>query len=714
MTKLYGPLSYLGDAVLLSYSGCFFSRSRVAALFFMAATFVYPAEGLCGLCSVLAAIGIALLLGFDRALIRNGLYSISPLAVGLAAAFRFEITPSFIPFWLLAVVLTVLLVAAFAAAFEPTFALPQLSLSFVCVTVLMYLAAVYFVFLPTRVHNFMPRTLSMYLPHMRSVDGYLRALAATFFRGDSLSGALVFAGLLFASRISAVLSVIGFAAGSFAYSHIGGNPYDVGLAFTGLNFVFCAISLGGIFCVPSYSSYLLALVSTAVCALVSAGAYAVLNPLGIYIFSIPYLVIMFIFLPALRARAENRLPERVAYPADSPEDNLHIAQVWRLREGVVAERSFRLPFMGPWRVTQGFNGRHTHRDIWRSALDFSLAPEKGDTGAGMTAAGPYGMPVIAPRSGTVAAITEHLPDNAAGEMDAINNWGNFASIRHDDGQYSLVAHLKQGSLRVRPGDSVKAGEVIAACGNSGRSPVPHLHFQVQKTPLPGGETTGFTFVRYLLRGDDCVLRERAVPSEDEVVENPVYSPAMRSAVSFSSDASYRFIVDSRSGRREETLSGGVDLYGWTFLESLHDGSRLYFYYLDEMFFAGYCSARPGSLVWALFAAVSSVPLIEQRSVRWTDRLPLHHFYRSAARPAVEMLLPFMPGTSVLARRTFFDSAETGAVVGIATEMSGPTLSSMGALRIEAVFSGEGISTLSLAEDGVVSLSAKRVAAALSF
>jgi len=57
--------------------------------------------------------------------------------------------------------------------------------------------------------------------------------------------------------------------------------------------------------------------------------------------------------------------------------------------------------------------------------------------------------------------------------------GNYLILRLQDGSHMLYAHLRQGSLRVSPGSRVLAGEVIAECGNSGNSTMPHLHIQRQ-------------------------------------------------------------------------------------------------------------------------------------------------------------------------------------------------------------------------------------------
>jgi len=51
----------------------------------------------------------------------------------------------------------------------------------------------------------------------------------------------------------------------------------------------------------------------------------------------------------------------------------------------------------------------------------------------------------------------------------------------DGGPVVLLAHLRRGSIRVAVGDPVRAGDVLAQCGNSGNSTQPHLHLQVSSS-----------------------------------------------------------------------------------------------------------------------------------------------------------------------------------------------------------------------------------------
>jgi murein DD-endopeptidase MepM/ murein hydrolase activator NlpD len=62
--------------------------------------------------------------------------------------------------------------------------------------------------------------------------------------------------------------------------------------------------------------------------------------------------------------------------------------------------------------------------------------------------------------------------------------GNHIVQDLGDGNYALYAHVQTGSVRVKPGDQLSSGQVIALLGNTGNSDAPHLHFHVMSTPDP--------------------------------------------------------------------------------------------------------------------------------------------------------------------------------------------------------------------------------------
>lgn len=60
--------------------------------------------------------------------------------------------------------------------------------------------------------------------------------------------------------------------------------------------------------------------------------------------------------------------------------------------------------------------------------------------------------------------------------------GNHVILGLGDGTYAVYAHARRGSLRVKAGDTVRAGQQIARCGNSGNSSEPHLHVHLMDSP----------------------------------------------------------------------------------------------------------------------------------------------------------------------------------------------------------------------------------------
>ena len=70
--------------------------------------------------------------------------------------------------------------------------------------------------------------------------------------------------------------------------------------------------------------------------------------------------------------------------------------------------------------------------------------------------------------------------------------GNHIVIMHSPGSYSLYAHLQTDSIKVKPGQIVRQGEVIAKMGNTGNSSGPHLHFQMSYL-VPKNQLQGMWF-----------------------------------------------------------------------------------------------------------------------------------------------------------------------------------------------------------------------------
>jgi len=104
----------------------------------------------------------------------------------------------------------------------------------------------------------------------------------------------------------------------------------------------------------------------------------------------------------------------------------------------------------------------------------------------------FGLPVRAPADGVVVELESGQTDDGKFDPTTFKArpnlvLGNHVVIRHADGLYSALGHLKQGSVTVKAGEVVKAGQMVAAVGNSGTSMFPHLHYQLMDGPTFAAE-----------------------------------------------------------------------------------------------------------------------------------------------------------------------------------------------------------------------------------
>jgi len=91
---------------------------------------------------------------------------------------------------------------------------------------------------------------------------------------------------------------------------------------------------------------------------------------------------------------------------------------------------------------------------------------------------PEETPIHAARAGLVVEAVDSF--SKSGLTEDLKNKGNYIRIQHDDGSRALYYHLAQNGAKVKVGDKVAEGQVIALSGNTGYSATPHLHFIVDQ------------------------------------------------------------------------------------------------------------------------------------------------------------------------------------------------------------------------------------------
>ena len=362
-------------------------------------------------------------------------------------------------------------------------------------------------------------------------EGFFASLGWLFLVPYPLAGALLFAGLLVASRYLALLALSGYAAGQAALWLSGSS----GAELYGFNYMLAAMALGGIYTVPSRIGFAMAAAGGALAAWFALALGAVLQPLQLPLLTLPFIAAVCLWLGALGARAENRAPRLVLDAPEAPERSYERARIAQVRGSALDSVGLMAPFFGEWRVAQSFDGPQTHRSPWQHALDVEIV-EAGSNRRCL--AGDqrdyycFAIPVVAPAAAQVVRMRDDLADMPPGEADIENNWGNFLLLRTAGGENILLAHLKQGSVRAKPGEWVVAGQQVASCGSSGRAPEPHLHFHVQTSDQLGAPTRPFHLVNVLVRedGGEGEFRLYDVPAEGELVSSAPRDEALSGAL----------------------------------------------------------------------------------------------------------------------------------------------------------------------------------------
>lgn len=153
----------------------------------------------------------------------------------------------------------------------------------------------------------------------------------------------------------------------------------------------------------------------------------------------------------------------------------------------------RLPFEGEWTVWWGgrtawTNFHATYADQ-RFAADFFIVKD-GRTFSGSGTKNEdffaFGRNVVAPAPGTVLAAEGGRPDGLPGKPDRdAEPEGNFVVLDLGQNVWAFFLHLRSGSLVVKPGQKVKAGDPLAQAGSSGRGLEPSLHIHLQDASEAG-------------------------------------------------------------------------------------------------------------------------------------------------------------------------------------------------------------------------------------
>jgi urea transporter/murein DD-endopeptidase MepM/ murein hydrolase activator NlpD len=565
-------LERLVRSLTKAYAAVFFCQSPWVGAWFAALTWWTPRAALGGLTGLFAAMLWTRLFHLAAA---GRLHLVNGLLCGLTIGAFHAVEAAFFLWILLAALLSTLLAHWFGALFWKTARLPVLSLPFniACWAVFLAWQAGAPSALPAGALT--AENTPLFWPWL---DSFFISIGWLLLAPNPLAGALVFAGILATSRYLALLAATGYGMGMATCFVLGGGDTSM-IAY---NFALSAMALGGFFAVPGRASFLAAIAASVTAAWCAMVLDTLLHPLHLPLLTMPFLCATSVFLGSLGARPGAREPILTLDHPALPEINYERARLAQARGGNADSLPLQPPFHGEWRITQGFNGPHTHRSPWQHALDFDIADDGRNHGGDGTAREDFfcfGAPLLAPIAAQVVRLRDDLVDVLPGESDVANNWGNFLLLRTGAGLHVLLAHLKRSSIKVRIGEWVAAGQPVASCGSSGRSPVPHLHLQVQLEEQLGSPTRTFHLTNVLLRGNNLAREFRLfhLPSVGEEVSTALSDERLSAAVRLSRDRAlaYRFRASRDGAPEPATLRAKLTLLGQCRLETGSGASAAY-------------------------------------------------------------------------------------------------------------------------------------------
>jgi urea transporter len=600
---------------LQAYAGVFFLTSPWAGLVLAIVSFTHPALGVMGLLAVCLAYGVFRLIGQPHVFLNHPIYAVNVLLVGFTVGHLFQLQLStllvLIPASLLTVWVAVLLVNGFGNIWH----VPVLSLPFVIVATLLYLVS-------SHAGNLYANDLYMSPLSINSsawpplLIGFLKSMGGLMFLPETWVGLVVIILLALHSVWFLGLAVIGFCVAVFLEGSITGSFESAMSNVAHFNSMLVAIMVGAVFNFPLLINVIWAVLAVSMATLIGYGLNWVLWPYHIPVFTLPFVVVSVLWVYGFNILAYRYRSGAYAIGAKSLVQ--HFASLERYSPTYI---TLSLPFLGSWTVWQGFNGDWTHQGLSQYAYDFVKTDEQGKTHRPesnhlLTDYYCFHQPVLSPVWGRVIKVIHLYPDNPIGSLDESNHWGNYVIIEDWRGFFVVIAHFAYNTIEVYEGSSVQPGTRLGLCGNSGYSPQPHIHIQVQLSPVVGGQTQPFRFLNYRA---GTVYVEQGLPVLNSTIELSSPQPFAHQLTTFLLDEELVFeCFEKEKQKKDWAVRVKIDAYGIHYFET-HRG-RLFFGKKEGSFYV-YRVEGNDPYLKDLACAMASFPLTYFNKISWRDVFP---------------------------------------------------------------------------------------------
>ncbi len=654
--------NYWLQCLLNSYSLMFFSHNNIFALCIVLVTFFTPFVGLCGFLSILSINLMAYFMKFNKEDIRSGLFGFNALFLGMALGYAYNFNLAFAVLFVSSIVI-LLLVTVSIKGILSLYSLPFLSFPFIISYWIISLSVTNFTNIQideshiytineSVINNSSPFYLFIHsldnLPLYPVVLTFFKTLAGTFFQTSIMSGIIISIGLFQFSRISFSLSVLGFCCAYFYYYIFGADVSHLNQNLLGVNFIFLGIAIGCFFIIPNLYSYLTVVLLTPVLLLSSLAIIKILAVFQIHAYSFSFSLITIVFLFTLNQRYFAKYLHVVTLQYFSAEKTIYkyLNSLERFKN--LDKYKLALPFWGEWNVSQGYDGTITHLGEWSKALDFVITDSVNNTyripanareGFNRDHFYCYNKDILAPYDGYVYDILNTVEENDIGDMDTSQNWGNTIIINHLNGLFSQISHIKKDSFGVVIGQYVTKGTYLAKCGNSGRSPEPHIHFQLQTTPFIGAKTYPYPIAYFIERvGDKKTLKISEVPKEGSNISNVQVNEIL--AISYCLLPGLKIKLHKENTGQVTNWEIFTDSLNQTHIYCHQTKSYAYFVNDKTMFYFTDFEGDKSSLLFQFYLAAYRQLLGYYETVKVKDKVPLIHFNNPAVQFFQDFFAPF--------------------------------------------------------------------------
>lgn len=620
-------------------------------------SFIDPYVGFSALSAGLVSILGAKSLGFEQKGIREGIYSFNSVMVGMVMAVYYDMNMPFLLMLGLMSIFTLFFTMAIHGQLSK-YGLPIMSIPFLFGVWTVLLVGREFgglhltergIYTINELWSYGGENLVKFYEYIDNVplpdilDIYLRSLGAIFFQYNLLAGLIIMIGLIRFSRIAFVLSLIGFFSGYLFYGFMEGEFSHLHYSYIGFNFILSAIALGGFFIIPSRGSYVLVALVSPVIAILIAAIGNVFYVVQLPIYSLPYNVTVLVILYVLKMRIAPSGLSPVLEQSYSPEKNLYRFQNQQERYANDTLFHIYLPYFGNWKISQGHDGEHTHKGEWKEAFDFVIEDDNGSTykkpGTQLEDFYCYNRPVVAAQGGWVVAVENDVEDNAVGKVNLDKNWGNTVVIKHGEYLFTKISHIRKGTIKVEEGDLVKKGQVLGHIGNSGRSPEPHIHFQVQSTPHIGSKTLKYPIAYYMEQTPEGnKFHSFDYPEEGQTLGNVKIEPLLKKA------------FDLIPGMHIKLNSEGVELewevftdaYNHTYIYCHETEAVAYFVNNGTIFYFTQYIGNKDTVLFQFYTGLYKVLLGFYDGLTINDKFPVDAIYSGFLKGVLDVVAPFYP------------------------------------------------------------------------